>query len=436
MREDIVSQIYDIRETYDIFREKSKIDGIAVFFVLFKSCVGLGIFSYPYAYGKAGMLYGAIMSFFICYVTTYGMYRLSEISNEIEKKSQGFIKIEDYHYLSFMVANKYKGRSIATFVSTLAITGTILNNVSVIISSVIEISIHIQPAFGIDKIYIKIMIVIIYLLISAYALEPEKLKIFGFVSGGFILFIVTVMYFDNARLLLPLNQNSSISYELINWKNTGIFLGISGFAYEACGTIFTVRSTMKDRSKMPRMIVYVFTFIGVVFVMFSVSFYFAYGKEGVRPIAFEFYDSIERPYMYYLGVAFCFCLIMFVPMYNIADSELLEHYEAIGSKLKNSDGEMNRTKLLLFRWCLFLISCAPAFLTDKIELVMNLGGSLVIPVISFYVPVTLNYMNTKNQGRKIGIGQTIHDSFIVLCGIAVTVLGLTYSIQDFWNESD
>lgn len=436
VREDLVSKLFDIRESYDMMREHRKIQGAAAFFVLFKSCVGLGIFSYPYAYGKAGMVYGAIMSFFVCYVTTYGMYRLTEISSEIEEKSLGLTKVEDYHFLSHHVAEKFRGKKLADVVSTLAILGTILNNVSVIISSVIEISTHLQPAIGLDKVYVKLAIVLVYLAISAYALEPEKLKVFGLVSGAFILFICAVMYLDNARLLLPQNQGSAQTYEASNLANTGIFLGMSGFAYEACGTIFTVRMTLKDRSRMPRLIVWVFSFIGTVFVMFSVSFYFAYGKEGLRPIAFEFYEQAERPFMYFLGAAFCLCLIMFVPMYNIADSELLEHYQVIGSRLKNADGEMDRSKLLLFRWTLFLLSCAPAFLTDKIELVMNLGGSLVIPVISFYIPVALNYMDAINQGRKVGLKHILHDSFIVLCGLAVTVLGLIYSIQDALKKND
>jgi len=416
-----------IRKTYEIMREERKISGIAAFFVLFKSCVGLGIFSYPYAYGKVGMVYGAIMSFFVCYITTYGMYRLTTISDEIEQKTQNLVKIEDYHFLSYYVTQKHSGKKVAGFVSTLAIIGTILNNISVIISSVIEISIHLAPFLGIDKFFIKLMIIGLYLAITAYAIEPEKLKFFGLISGVFILFICSIMFSEN-MIRLSEGKAEGVTYESFNLANTGIFLGMAGFAYEACGTIFTVRMTMKKRSNMPSLIIGVFAFIGVVFVLFSLGFYLAYGVEGLKTIAFEYYDRVDQPFMYFIGVAFCFCLLMFIPMYNIADSELLVHFPSIGDNLKDSEGEIDRFKLLLFRWFLFILSCAPGLLTDKIELVMNLGGSIVIPVISFFLPVALNFMNSKNQGRVVGVGQILHDGFIVLCGIGVMVLGLQYSI--------
>ena len=65
---------------------KKKLGTTATFFVLFKSCVGLGIFSYPYAYGKAGMLYGGILTFVMCYISTYGMYLSVKCAERIDKQ--------------------------------------------------------------------------------------------------------------------------------------------------------------------------------------------------------------------------------------------------------------------------------------------------------------------------------------------------------------
>ena len=421
--------------TLDLERQDKKIDGVPAFFVLFKSCVGLGIFSYPYAYAKAGVAYGAILSVFMCYITTYGMYRLTSISSEVENKTNGNIRIEDYHFLSYYVTEKAKGKKLAGTISTLAIIGTFLNNVSLIIASVIEIAVHIQPALGVNIYLVKSGIVVIYLAITAYAIEPEKLKIFGMMSGMVILFIMASMSSDNIRLMLPENRTKPTEYQAFNFANTGIFLGMAGYAYEACGTIFTIRMTMKDRDKMPRLIVYVFAFIGTVFILFSLGFYFAYGPSDVKSIAFEFYEEHERPFFFYLGVVFCFCLVMFVPMYNISDSELLIHFDVIGRNIKDKNGQINRTKLLIFRWLLFIVSCMLGFITDKIEIVMNLGGSVVIPIISFYLPVFLNAMHHKNQKKKMSTTMKIHDGFIFLCGVAITILGVQYSVNDAFKKS-
>ena len=52
---DMYSAILDAggaRLTYNQMRSKSKLGMLPAFFVLFKSCVGLGLFSYPFAFGK------------------------------------------------------------------------------------------------------------------------------------------------------------------------------------------------------------------------------------------------------------------------------------------------------------------------------------------------------------------------------------------------
>jgi amino acid permease len=414
-------------------KQEEKLSGFSAFLVLFKSCVGLGIFSYPYAFGKAGYFYGMILSVFICYITTYGMYKLTVISSEIEKETNDEVLIDDYHFLAQYVAENYKSERLGIVISGFAVWGTILNNVSIIIASIIEVSTHLESFIGIDQIYIKFGIISFYLVVSTYALKPEKLKIFSAVSGFLIIMAAVAMYIDNIRILLPSNQISNLTYEKFNLANTGIFLGMAGFAYEACGTIFTVRMAMKDPHYTPKLITYVFTFIGAVFIMLSLSFYFAYGVEGLRPIAFEFYPQDTRPFMYLIGVVFCVCLVLFVPMLNISNSDLLEHYEFVGLHIRGSDGLRSNTRLVIFRLLLFIVSAAPAFITNKIELVMNIEGSLVIPFISYYIPVALNYMNEKNHGRPILAFQLIHDSFVFICGVGFLILGLTYSIQSILN---
>lgn len=412
-----------------------KLDGVAAFLVLFKSCVGLGIFSYPYAYGKAGSVYGGLLSVFVCYITTYGMYRLTIISSEIEKDTNEEVLIDDYHFLSEYVAERYGSLSLGRYLGGLAVAGTILNNVSIIIASIIEVSTHLEEFLKVSDFTIKCCILGFYLAVTTYAIKPEMLRGFSMASGFIIITVAVIMFSDNLWLLLKDNQKSNLTHEMFNLHNTGLFLGMAGFAYEACGTIFTVRMSMKDPHKTPRYIVYVFSFIGSVFVLFSLSFYFAYGVEGLKPVAFEFYPQETKPFLYIAGVIFCLCLVMFVPMFNISDSDLLEHYDFIGRHLRDSDGNRSTFRLVVFRCLLFILSAFPAFVTNKVELVMGLEGSVVIPFISFFIPVTLNYLNEKSHGRPITLWHIIHDSFIFLCGIAIFVLGLTYSIQDIIQKT-
>lgn len=84
------------RSTYNIKRDKNKLGIPSAFFMLFKSCVSLGVFSYPYAYGKVGNIYGAILSILINYVCTYGMYVVAKTSIVLEDRIDVNQKISDY----------------------------------------------------------------------------------------------------------------------------------------------------------------------------------------------------------------------------------------------------------------------------------------------------------------------------------------------------
>lgn len=74
------------RLTYELVRSEFKLGTLATFFVLFKSCVSLGLFSYPYALGKAGVMYGVILTYICCHLTTYGMYSCIVSAQAIESK--------------------------------------------------------------------------------------------------------------------------------------------------------------------------------------------------------------------------------------------------------------------------------------------------------------------------------------------------------------
>ena len=77
--------------------DKEKITGAAPFFFVFKSCVGLGVFSYPFAMGKVGAIWGSILSVIICYMCSYGMYSLTAITVDIDRRINGTVEMTDYN---------------------------------------------------------------------------------------------------------------------------------------------------------------------------------------------------------------------------------------------------------------------------------------------------------------------------------------------------
>lgn len=88
---------YSKSMSFNDYRAANKISEVAAFMLVFKSCVGLGVFTYPYAFGKAGYLFGGIMCVLMTYMTGYGMYSLSSLASEVEKSKFGMVKMHNYY---------------------------------------------------------------------------------------------------------------------------------------------------------------------------------------------------------------------------------------------------------------------------------------------------------------------------------------------------
>lgn len=75
---------------YEAERQKLKLGPFATCVLLFKTTVGVGIFTYQYAFAKVaaadqcGFVLGSLLSALVFYMIIYGMYRLIELCDLIE----------------------------------------------------------------------------------------------------------------------------------------------------------------------------------------------------------------------------------------------------------------------------------------------------------------------------------------------------------------
>lgn len=79
------------------YRDQNKISELAAFMLVFKSCVGLGVFTYPFAFANAGYMFGGVMCVLLTYMTGYGMYCLSSLASKVEKSKFGLVKMHNYY---------------------------------------------------------------------------------------------------------------------------------------------------------------------------------------------------------------------------------------------------------------------------------------------------------------------------------------------------
>ena len=403
--------------------------------MLFKSCVGLAVYTYPYAFSKVGIAWGIVLSALTCYATTYGMYAIAEISDDIENpENDDSIIINDYRQLSYIVINRVYGQKYAEYISAFTATINFMLIATIIIASLINISNQIHESLNLSVFTVKICILAFYLLMMVFVIVPEQIKVFGFVSAIGATVILALMMTDNFWMIWHRAGDTEIRYDVVNLWNTGQFLTIAGSSYESIGTLLTVRSAMKHKSALPKQIIYVFIGIGILYSLFSLSFYFAYGKDSIISNTILFYPETSRPIFYTIGLLYSLTLILFIPLLNIANSEQLQEISIIKSCIEVDAGELSVITLVVFRWLLLILTIAPAMLTNKIEVVLEFSGSLVVPFISFYIPVTVKWTFAKSKGVVLGWQAVIHDSMICMFGTAILVLGLMDAIANIVNK--
>ena len=77
MISDISLTTSNSNETYEEARHRLKYGWVSASFLLFKSTVGLGAFSYIYIIGKAGIVLSMVLCAIIGFFTTYSMWRMA-----------------------------------------------------------------------------------------------------------------------------------------------------------------------------------------------------------------------------------------------------------------------------------------------------------------------------------------------------------------------
>ena len=111
-------------------------------------------------------------------------------------------------------------------------------------------------------------------------------------------------------------------------------------------------------------------------------------------------------------------LTLFVPLNNISNCELLEEYK-LAKNMIEVQGQRSNFRLFLFRAAAITISCALAYITDEVSVVVNLVGAVIIPILIFYLPMLMNTMHAKVYGIKRNNFIKLHDFVMVLLSVGV-----------------
>jgi amino acid permease len=255
--------------------------------------------------------------------------------------------------------------------------------------------------------------------------EPEKIQAITIGISILLISIVAVISVDSTNTWLSLAPGQ-VQYDYWNFSNSGIFLGISSYAFESVAHIFNVRRMMQRRQDMPRLQSYTFVFVGASYYCVGAMVYLAYGRENVEHVVFGYYTEKGRSWfmqsLQYLYV----CTVVFGVTFNSIN--LIENLEAIEWTrkwiTKKGEDRISGRAVLVGRVVVIGVSMGFTLINDSFNQVLNFAGSTASPVLGYIVPVLVCWGFYKKEKWVVSPWIWWHDIAVLVSGVFVGVCGV------------
>lgn len=114
---------------------------------------------------------------------------------------------------------------------------------------------------------------------------------------------------------------------MFNFNYTSDMIGNLLYSFESIGTLFTVRSTLKKPRDMTKILYFSYAMVTFIIMTNSVIFLITYGKDGLRYIAFEYFEYnftlVFLEWLFYLTLP---CLVFICLISNSLEFESLPFF--------------------------------------------------------------------------------------------------------------
>lgn len=235
--------------------------------VFFKSTVGLGLLVSQYFFGRAGLALGTATTVLTSTIIAYTMWLIVSVADKMEAEGSG--DIENYDQITDRIYGKTM-MVVTKIFCFLFNLGIILVNITNLSSFLLENIGHLFPMYLQQIEFFKLLSILAIQVTLIFILEPEKIKYPSYIAA-IILFLATAIMW--VMSLSQLSKNTERKhYDLVSFPDFPAVIGNQLYAFESIGTLFTVRSTLKDRNSMHRVLVYTFILIFILFASNGIIF--------------------------------------------------------------------------------------------------------------------------------------------------------------------
>ncbi|XVF76016.1 hypothetical protein PTKIN_Ptkin13bG0233800 [Pterospermum kingtungense] len=386
------------------------------------SIVGTGVLGLPFAFRIAGWLAGSLGVIIAGSATFYCMLLLVQCRDKLaaEKEAQETTTYGDLGYrcigrpgrylTEFLIFISQCGGSVAYLVFIGQNLASVFKGHSLSIASYIFLLVPIEIALS----WIGSL--------SAFAPFSIFADICNVLAMGFVV---------KEDIRQAIGGNFSFSDRKAITDNLGglpFAGGMAVFCFEGFGMTLALEASMKERRTFPKVLAVAFTWITLVYVLFGVFGYMAYGDDTKDIITLNLpnnWTAIAVQIGLCLGLVFTFP-IMVHPVNEILEGKLKKN--TWFQKLHNNDAESSVTRLGKFgiyisRAVLVTVLAVFASYVPGFGVFASLVGSTVCALISFVLPASFHLTLL---GSSLNFWQKALDFLILLGGLLFAAYG-TYN---------
>lgn len=170
---------------------------------------------------------------------------------------------------------------------------------------------------------------------------------------------------------------------------------------------------------------------GVVFLVFQLGFYMAYGDGNIEKNVLRMYNFDTHKFLFLLDYMFSLSIIPWLPFYIISLIEQLEYMEITQRFLtqkKDKHNVINRNRVRLVRSMGCVVIMGMTIISNDMIKVTNLSGNLFNGII-LLIPIVLIY--TKKGDMRRSVYWKVHDGFMFVVCFFMFALGSYLAIINF-----
>ena len=236
-------------------------------FIFFKSTVGLGMLASQFFFGKAGLVLSTLVSILLVLLIHYTMRLLTNIAKDMEEKDSN---------LSINTYDQMVGKVLGCFAQVFTKIACFEFNHAVIIINAINLSkfamqnvssLDGSSGAGLDT--FKFITICLLVTLLVIIIEPEKLKFTSYISSIVLVGGIIILWVLNTEVWLSRPQPN---FALVDFHNFASVVGNELYAIEGVGTLFTVRSVLREKSKINQVMSISFAIILLIFVVNGISY--------------------------------------------------------------------------------------------------------------------------------------------------------------------